>query len=236
VRKILLDKRHPYRTAAIIISLIIITVVVFFEPVYSFVFFPIYVATVFMFYYKSTGKFDWRFLLYLVLNMVAEMGFVYDFTTYYALAVITTFIGEILLILVLKPLWHFDLKKISTHNMGELIIGFLGVSSLVIYMLYIIMPQLQDVILFIPTIITFTWLCILFFGIPIVNKHPNNIYLWAMGSFFIGELFMALTYEYIQRDLIFLVLAYFCGLSLKLALTIYLTKIPFNKKIEDDYL
>jgi len=236
VRQFFFDSRQPYRTAVVIISLLIITIVIFFDPIYSFVLFPIYVGAAFTFYYKSTGKFEWRLLLYLFLNMVAEMAFVYDFTNYYETAVITTFVGEILLISMLKPLWNFNLKEVSTHNIGELIIGFLGVSSLVIYMLYIILPQLPDVILFIPTIASFTWLCILFFGIPIVNKHPNNIYLWGVGSFFIGELFMALIYEYIQRDLIFLVLAYFCGLSLKLALITYLTKMPYNKKVKDDYL
>lgn len=224
------------RTIVIIIAVMQVLVAAFLEPEYTVVLFPVFVGFLVLYYYKETGVFYMHFLVYLLLNMIAEIAYIYDFVTYFKLAVITTFFAELLLIYMLKPYLRFNFKKISKHNIIELIIGFVGIGALVIYMLFIIIPKLPNVLIFMPTIISFTLLCLLCFGIPMLNKHPKHIYLWAVGSLFIGELFMAFIYEYIQRDTLFLILAFVLGSSLKITLAIYFANMATQEDVDEDYI
>jgi len=175
-------------------------------------------------------------LLYFVFNMFSEIGFVYDFVKFYEVTIASSFIAEVLLILILMPLLNFSLKGIGTHIATELIAGFLGITTLVIFMLYVIIPQLPNAILFIPTIFSFSILILLCFFIPVFNKHPNHIYLWGVAIGFMGELLLAFVYEYVERDNLFMVFSFVLGIFFKLVLVHYLVLINDGAEVGEDYL
>lgn len=230
------EKGRVYRSLAYLVSLIMILICIFYGPKYTLFTFPFFVGMVSLYHTKSTGRFNIWILLYFIFNMLAEVLFIYDFVGYYELTVASSFISEVLLIRMLKPFLNFKLKGLSTHNITEVIIGFLGITTLVVFMLYVILPQLPNAILFVPTIFSFSILVFLCFSIPLFNKHPNHIYLWGVAIGFIGELLMAFVYEYIEREAIFMVFAFILGNFFKLVLINYFVLVKDGVEVGDDYM
>ena len=225
-----------YRSLAYLVSLIMILICIFYGPHYTLFSFPVFVAMMSLYHTKSTGRFNIWILLYFMFNMLAEVFFIYDFVKYYELTVASSFISELLLILMLKPFLNFKLKGLSTHNVTEVIIGFLGITTSVVFMLYVTLPQLPNAILFIPTIVSVSILVFLCFSLPLFNKHPNHIYLWDVAIGFIGELLMAFVYEFIEKELIFMVFAFILGNFFKLVLVNYFVLVNEGVEVSDDYM
>lgn len=232
----MIERGRMYRSIAYLISLTMILVCIFYGPKQALIFFPFFVVAISLFHTQSTGRFSIWVLLYFLFNMFAEVGFIYDFVTYYEITVASSFISEVILILMLRPLLRFNLKGLGTHNIAELIIGFLGITTLVVFMLYIIIPRLPNAVLFVPTIFSFSILVFVCFSIPLFNRHPNNIYLWGVAIGFIGELLMAFVYEYIERESIFMVFAFILGNFYKLVLINYFVLINNGLEVGDDYM
>jgi len=238
VRKILLDKEHRYRTTVIAISLLLVLINICIDSVYTFILFPIYAFSVFLYYYKQTKKFNWIFLLYLVSTMLSEIGFIYDFTTYLNTVLLLTLVVYISMIILLKPVLKIKFRDFETHNLTELIIGFIGISCVLGFALYQIFPLIPDLSVFVPVLAAFLIVNVVCIGIPFFNKHPKAILLWGVGGGLIAEVCSAFIYEYLSDARIFLIMSYIFTLFLKFTLALFLTKLDDIAKsnLNKDYL
>ncbi|MFT5893018.1 MAG: hypothetical protein ACI9Y7_003137 [Dokdonia sp.] len=168
--------------------------------------------------------------------MFSEIGFLYDFETYINIISPLHIISQMCFLWLLMPVLKVDIKKFSAHNLTELIVGFLGLSYLLGYVLYLIFPLIPDLTLFVPSVISFLVIIIACIGVPSFNKHPDNIMLWGIGGGLIAEMACAFIYEYVSDLRAFLVLAHVFGVFLKIVFAMYLTRIDEIKDFDEDYV
>lgn len=208
----------------------------FFDVEYTLVFFPLFALFLFLYHYAATEVFSVAFLIFVVATMLSEIGFLYDFETYINIISPLHIISQMCFLWLLKPVLKVDIKKFSTHNLTELIVGFLGISYVIGYLLYLIFPLIPDLTLFAPSVIAFLLIIIVCIGVPYFNKHPDNIILWGIGGGLIAEMTSAFIYEYVSDLRIFLVMAHIFGAFLKIIFAIYLTRINEIKDFDEDYV
>lgn len=216
-------------------SLFLAFISVFFDIEYTSIFFVIYMLFLFLYHYKATEKFNVVLLIYLTTMLIAEVLFLYDFEKYINLLSFSQLIGQMCFFWLIRPILKLNFKDFSTHNLAELIIGFLGISYIVGYLLYLIFPLIPDLTLFLPSVIVFFIMVIICIGIPFFNKHPHNIMLWGIGGGLIGEMSCAFIYEYMSDHKAYLVMAHLFGAFIKIIFTMYLIRIKNIKKTEQDY-
>ncbi len=226
-----------YRTLTIIVSVLLVLATMFFSVEYTLVFFPLYALFLFLYHYKATGKFVFPFLAYLLVAMFYEVLFLYDYENYINIIAFLHITSQLFFIWLLKPVIKVNIKNFSTHNLTELVIGFLGISYVIGYVLYLIFPLIPDLTLFIPSVISFLLIIIACIGVPLFNKHPDNIMLWGIGGGLIGEMVCAFTYEYVSDHRAYIVMAHIFGAFLKIVFAIYLTRIDAIEGFEqnEDY-
>ncbi|MEP0265630.1 hypothetical protein [Dokdonia sp.] len=208
---------------------------VFFDIEYVSILFVTYILFLFLYHYKATEKFNVVLLIYLIAMLVAEVMFLYDFEKYINVLSFSQLIGQMCFFWLIRSILKINLKNYSTHNLLELIIGFLGISYIVGYLLYLIFPLIPDLTLFLPSVIVFFIMVIICIGIPFFNKHPDNIMLWGIGGGLIAEMACAFIYEYISDYKAYLVLAHLFGAFIKIIFTMYLIRIKNIKKTELEY-
>lgn len=207
----------------------------FFDVEHTFIYFVLFAIFLFLYHYRATEKFNIIFLIYLVALMVSEVGFLYNFKTYINIVALAYIIGQMCFLWLLKPVLKIKFKNFSTHNLTELIIGFLGISYILGYVLYLIFPLIPDLTLFFPSIIAYLIVTIVCIGVPFFNKHPDNIILWGIGGGMIAEMTCAFIYEYIQDHRAYIVLAHIFGAFLKILFAIYIVRMREIKQSEKDY-
>lgn len=167
--------------------------------------------------------------------MITEVGFLYDYKSYINLIAPTYIIAQMSFLWLIKPVLKVKFKNFSTHNLTELIIGFLGLSYIVGYVLYLIFPLIPDLTMFLPSIIAYLIVIIICIGIPFFNKHPDNIILWGIGGGIIAEMTCAFIYEFIYDHRAYIVLAHAFGAFLKILFAIYIVRIKEIKQTEENY-
>lgn len=207
----------------------------FFGVAYTAIFFVLFALFLFLYHYKATGKFNVFFLVYLVALMISEVGFLYDFEAYINVIAFTYIVSQMCFLWLLKPVLKIKWRNFSTHNLTELIVGFLGVSYIIGYLLYIIFPLIPDLTLFLPSIIAYLIITTLCIGIPFFNKHPDNIILWGIGGGMVAEMTCAFIFEYVSDYRIYIVMAHIFGAFLKIIFAIYLTRILEIKNSEKEF-
>ncbi len=226
-----------FLAGAISIGVLILLICIVYAPANTFILFPIFVFTLFLYHYKRSQKFSALFLAYLVSAMLSEIGFIYDFVKYINWVSLFNITAQILLILLLKPLLKFKIKDFSTHNIVEVIIGFLGISYVLGYILYMIFPLIPDLTLFIPSVISFLFIVAICIAIPLFNKHPRNIFLWGVGGGLLLEMLSAFIYEFLNNDKGLIIASFTFALFLKIVLAIYLTKIDqVLTSVDNEYI
>lgn len=226
-----------FLAGAISIGVLILLVCILYTPINSFVLFPVFVFILFLYHYKRSEKFSILFLAYLVSAMLSEIGFIYDFMKYINWVSLFNITAQILLILLLKPLLKFKIRDFSTHNLVEVVIGFIGISYVLGYILYMIFPLIPDLTLFIPSVISFLFIVAICIAIPLFNKHPRNIFLWGVGGGIILEMLCAFIYEFLNNNKGLIIASFIFALFVKIVLAIYLTKIDsVVASIDEDYI
>jgi hypothetical protein len=208
---------------------------VFFDVKYTLVLFVMYMLFLLLYHYKATEKFNIVLLIYLAAMLVAEVLFLYDFEKYINVLSFAQLIGQMCFFWLLRSILKVNFKNFSIHNLIELIIGFIGISYIVGYLLYLIFPLIPDLTLFLPSVIVFFIMVIICMGIPFFNKHPDNIMLWGIGGGLIAEMSCAFIYEYISDHKAYLVMAHLFGAFIKIIFTMYLIRIKNIKKTEQNY-
>lgn len=168
--------------------------------------------------------------------MFSEIGFLIDFEKYLTILSLFHIISQICFLWLLKPVITIRLKNFSTHNLTELIIGFVGISYILGYVLYLIFPLIPDLTLFVPSAILLMFAIIVCIGVPFFNRHPDNIMLWGIGGGLIAEMVCAFTYQYVSDHRAYLVMAHIFGAFLKIVFALYLTRIHNIKDVAEDYL
>lgn len=207
----------------------------FFDIEYTFVLFLINLVLFTVYDYKATGRFNSIYFGFLTLLMIAEIGFLYDYETYIVPVTFTYLVSQLCFLWLLKPMLDIKIKNFSTHNLLELIIGFVGISFIIVYVLYLIFPLIPNVALFLPSTIAFICIVLLIFGIPFFNKHPDNILLWGIGGGIIGEMLFGFVYQYISDYRLFIVLAFVFGTFFRVLFATYLVRIKDIKATENEY-
>jgi len=231
----LFGKENRYRTAVFVVTLLLILSSIFLDPVQSFILFPFYVFFLFFFYFKKTKNFKKLFLVHLVLSMLGEIGFMLDFSKYMNFVLFINMIAQMCLIIMLRPvLKKIKIKDFGTHNLTELIIGFLGVNYIIGYVLYNVFPLIPDLTLFVPAIFSFIVVTVVCIGIPFFNKHPKAILLWGIGGGIVAEITSAFIYEYLSDARIFLVMSYIFALFVKFTLATFLIEIDDIQRFEEE--
>lgn len=208
----------------------------FFDVEHTLVFFPLYALFLFLYHYKATRKFVMPFLLYLLFAMCYEVLFLYDYKNYINVISLLHITSQLFFLWLLKPIIKIDMKNFSTHNITELVIGFLGISYVIGYVLYLIFPLVSDLTLFIPSVISFLLITTVCIALPLFNKHPDNIMLWGVGGGLIAEMVCAFTYEYVSDHRAYIVMAHIFGAFAKIVFAIYLTRIDEVKDFDEDYI
>ncbi|WP_299678882.1 hypothetical protein [uncultured Dokdonia sp.] len=216
-------------------SLLLALTSVFFDVEYTSILFVIYMLFLFLYHYKATEKFNVVLLIYLVAMLVAEVMFLYDFEKYINVVSLTQLIGQMCFFWLIRSMLKVKFENFSTHNLIELIIGFIGISYVIGYLLYLIFPLIPDLTLFLPSVIVFFIMVTICIGIPFFNKHPDNIMLWGIGGGLIGEMSFGFIFEYISDHKAYLVMAHIFGAFLKIIFTMYLIRIKNIKKTEHNY-
>lgn len=222
-------------TLAILMSALLALVSVFFDIENTLLVFVTYMLLLFLYHYKGTDGFNVVFLVYLVAMFLAEVLFLYDFEKYINILSFVQLVGQMCFFWLIRPVLIVNFKNFSTHNLIELIVGFIGISSIVGYLLYLIFPLIPDLTLFLPSVIVFFIMVIICIGIPFFNKHPDNIMLWGIGGGLIGEMSCGFIYEYISDHKAYLVMAHIFGAFIKIIFTIYLVRMKYIKRTESDY-
>jgi len=136
---------------------------------------------------------------------------------------------------LIRSILKVNFKNYSTHNLIELVVGFIGISYIVGYLLYLIFPLIPDLTLFLPSVIVFFIMVIVCIGIPFFNKHPHNIMLWGIGGGLIAEMTCAFTFEYISDHRAYIVMAHIFGAFLKIIFAMYLIRLKNIKETENNY-
>lgn len=167
--------------------------------------------------------------------MITEVSFLYDFEKYITLASALYIVSQICFLWLLKPVLKINFKNFSTHNLTELIIGSLGISYVIGYVLYLVFPLIPNLALFLPSTIAFLFIVILCLGIPFFNRHPDNIMLWGIGGGLIAEMTCAFTFEYISDHRAYIVMAHIFGAFLKIIFAMYLIRLKNIKETENNY-
>ena len=216
-------------------SVLLVLATLFVDVEYTSGLFVLYALFLFMYHYTATNTFNGVFLLYLLTMMVSEVGFLYDFEKYINPLSIVYIIGQLCFIWLLRPMLRVNFKNFSTHNLTELIIGFIGVSYIIGYILYLIFPLIPDLTLFVPSVIAFIIIVALCIGVPFFNKHPDNIMLWGLGGALIAEMSSAFIYEYVSDHRSFIVMAHIFGAFLKILFATYIVRMKDIKETESDY-
>ena len=235
----LFAKENRYRTVVLVIIVLLVVSIIFLDSIQTLVLFPLYVFSLFFYYYRKTGEFNTLFLVYLVFSMLGEIGFVLDFSQYMNYVFFSTMIAQMSIIIMLKPMFKkIRTKDFSKHNLAEFVIGFIGINYIIGYVFYSIFPLIPDLTLFVPAIFSFIVLAGICIAIPFFNKHPKSILLWGVGGGLIAEVCSAFIYEYLSGAHIFLVMAYIFGLFLKFTLALFLMKLDgiVNSDADGDYL
>ncbi len=207
----------------------------FYDVEYTSVLFAIYMLFLVIYHYKATEKFNVVFLIYLAAMFVAEVMFLYGFEKYINIVSSAQLIGQLCFFWLIRSVLKVNFKNFSTHNLIELIIGFIGISYIVGYLLYLIFPLIPDLTLFLPSVIVFFVMVIVCIGIPFFNKHPDNIMLWGIGGGLIAEMSCAFIYEYMSDHKAYLVMAHIFGAFLKIIFAMYLVRLKNIKRTENDY-
>ncbi|WP_143337110.1 hypothetical protein [Dokdonia pacifica] len=185
--------------------------------------------------YKSTRRFNGVYFVFLTILMMAEVGFLYDYEKYIVPVTFAYLGSQLCFLWLLKPMLGIKIKNFSTHNLPELIIGFVGISFIIVYVLYLIFPLIPSVALFLPSSIAFILIVLLIFGIPFFNKHPDNIMLWGIGGGIIGEMLFGFVYQYISDDRLFIVIAHTFGVFFRILFATYLVRMKSIKETENEY-
>jgi len=227
-------QRRIYLTLTIIVSVLLVFATMFFSVQYTLVFFPLYALFLFLYHYSAMRKFSFPFFAYLLVAMCYEVLFLYDYENYINIIAFLHITSQLFFIWLLKPVIKVNIKNFSTHNLPELVIGFLGIGYVIGYVLYLIFPLIPDLTLFIPSVISFLLIIVACIGIPLFNKHPDNIMLWGIGGGLIGEMVCAFTYEYVSDHRAYIVMAHIFGAFLKIVFAIYLTRINTIKNFEEN--
>ncbi len=225
-----------YRTLTIIVSVLLGLATIFYDIEYTFVFFPMYALFLFLYHYTATKVFSKVLLVYLITTMLSEMIFLYDFDKYINIASALHITSQLCFLWLLKPILKVDIKKFSTHNLTELIIGTLGISYVVGYLLYLIFPLIPDLTLFVPSVISFLIIVILCIRYPFFNRHPDNILLWGVGGGMIAEMMCAFIFQYVSDLRIFIVMAHVFGAFLKIVFVVYLVRLRKTDTLDEEYL
>ncbi|GEM_PF-2148626 len=221
------------------VSILLVLATLLYDIEYTLVLFPLFAIFLFIYHYKATGKFSFPFFTYLLVAMFYEILFLYDFEKYINVISFLHITSQLFFLWLLKPVIKINIKNFSTHNVTELIIGFLGMSYVIGYVLYLIFPLVPDLTLFIPSVISFLLIIVACIGIPLFNKHPDNIMLWGIGGGLIAEMVCAFTYQYVSDHRAYLVMAHIFGAFLKIIFALYLTRIDAIKDFDvedEDYL
>ncbi len=207
----------------------------FFDVEHTFILFVIFGLFIFLYHYRATEKFNIVFFVYVFSMMFSELLFLYDFEKYVNLCSFFNIVSQICFLWLLKPVLKVKLKNFSAHNGIELIIGFLGISYVLGYLIYMIFPLIPDVTLLLPSMIAFFVIITICIGFPLFNKHPDNIMLWGVGGGLIGEMCSAFIFEYVSDHRAYIVMAHVFGSFIKIIFTIYLLRIEEIKSSENNY-
>lgn len=208
----------------------------FFDVEYTLVLFPLFALFLFLYHYKATQKFVIPFFVYLLVAMFYEILFLYDYKNNINVISLLHITSQLFFLWLLKPIIKINIKNFSTHNLIELVIGFLGISYVIGYVLYLIFPLIPDLTLFIPSVISFLLITTVCITLPLFNKHPDAIMLWGIGGGLIAEMVCAFTYEYVSDHRAYIVMAHIFGAFAKIVFAIFLTRIDTIRDFDEDYL
>lgn len=207
------------------------------DVVSAFPLFLVFAIFLFLFVFKATGKFNIFLLVFLSMTMLSEMTFLYDTNRYMSITTVLSVIACASLLFLIKPVIKKRTKAFSKHNLIELIIGFVGVGSVMGYLVYAVIPLVPNISVFIVSLITSTATIMVCFILPNYNKHTDNVALFFIGGSYMAELAFAFIYAYINKELAFLIISIFMGSFLKIVLCSYLIKISRVTDADDlDFL
>lgn len=229
-------KGRGYRTACIVISIGMMVISGVWEPLYSFVLFPVYAFFLFYYLYRATERFSKVFLLFLLSTMVMEVVFLYDYSSYASLVSMLSVASCIFLLLLMKPVIISGSRVFSRHYMVEFIVGFIGVGFVMGYLAYFILPLISDLTIFLPAFIGVLLTASILYSIPLFNKHPANLLLTGVASAILVEMIFAFIYKYIVDLEFFMILAIFFASFFKVIFAMYITRIDGVKNIDENYI
>ncbi|TVZ53260.1 hypothetical protein [Dokdonia sp. Hel_I_53] len=178
-----------------------------------------------LYYYKATGKLNILLFIMLFFAMVAEVLFQYNYYKFIEIVSISALILFICMIYLLKPIIHFNSRSFAKHNLTELTIGFLIVAGLLMYCLYVIIPSIPNLFLFLPAVIGFVTVLVILYGVPQFNNNPSNLLLTGVASALLVEMLVAFAYEFILDLDFFLVVAILFGAAAKIFFTMFLIRM-----------
>ena len=220
-----IENGRAYRTAGLITGLLIMLIAGFYDVKTSFLLFPVFAFFIFLYVYKATRKNNILFLCFLVVTMISEILFLYDFNSYVSASSLLSATACVLLLFLLKPVLKKESFAFSKHNMLELIVGFIGLGFVMAYLVYMVVPLVPNAGIFIVSVIIFAVAIAVFFITPSLNKHTDNVSLLGIGGAYLTEMAFAFIYKYLFTEIGFLIISIFMGIFIKVVLAIYLTKI-----------
>lgn len=222
----ILQKKY-FLGAALIVGILIAFLTVQYGLDSSFWLFPIFAVLTQFYHYKATGTFDFIFLIFLLSSMLSELLFLYDYENHINLTAFISVISSAAIVLLLRPVINFNFKRFSFYNITEIVIGFVGASYVVGFILLSVLPNLSDLTLFIPSFVAFVFSSVLCFAIPYFNRHTDNIFVFGVGFAYLLEMCAAFSFQFLLEKEIFLIIAIVMGVSYKILLAIYLSKMKF---------
>ncbi len=223
-----------YRSISILLGILMMLTPVFFDQNDIFYLTPWGSFFLFIYVIKATGKFSISFLLFLAATVLSEYLFLTDYEKNITLTCFLSIIGYASLLFIMKPILKKRVSAFSKHNLIELIVGFISLSFVLLYIVYLVMPYITETSLFLLTVAVFGITMGVCFILPNYNLHPDNVGLVMIGGSYIAGTVFGFIYYFLYNAIPILIMATFMMVFMKVTLATYITRFKRIEK-ETDY-
>ncbi len=220
-----------HRSISILLGFMMMLTPVFFDQNAIFYLTPFGSLFLFIYVFKATGKFSISFLIFLAATLLSEYLFLTDYEKNITLTCLSSIIGYAALLFIMKPVLKKRVTAFSKHNLVELIVGFITLSFVLLYIVYLVMPFIPETSLFLLTVVVFGITMSVCFIIPNYNLHPDNVGLIMIGGSYIAGTVFGFIYYFLYNEIPMLIMATFMMVFMKVTLATYITRF---KRIEKE--
>ena len=218
-----------------LVSCLLFIIISNIDVFWGFILKPVYILFFYLYYYASTKKHNFIFLIFQISALIAEIYFLTDLNYYFNEVIYFFIIATAMMLISFMPVLKIKPQEVKSHILIEPILGIIFCTYLIGHLVLVFYHSVPNKFLFLlASFLLWVFILICTF-IPLRNRHPNNVSLYIIATSLLVECILGFLFYYSIPMSLLLTTLNIAICVHKSAISFYFVKIIEMRSDKRDY-